>query len=524
MKTKFKLLPFILLALSAAPRLEAGQTPQFVTIYQFGGVNAIPGSELTLGPGGKLFGTTYGGAASDGTGSIYELVAKANGTFGFKTLYRFDISGSPPDDGQYPYAGVTLTPDGTTLYGTTQQGGTNGAGVLFSLNIAQAEANPNIRPNIPQPQFRTSSFGSYGVIHDFVSASEGGASRSALKFAIAGQILFGTLSSDGPNNGGSVFKISDTDDQFERVYIEANYANDGKNPQGKLAAGPSGRTSGSVQRTQMKPNVATNIDSSTITLYGTTRTGGSNNWGTVYKVDGDGSNYMILHNFNFSATDGAGPQGGLVLAGNALYGTTSSGGGNYSGTVFQINTDGSGFNIIGNFTYATTGSSPQGDLILSGNTLYGTTYGGGAGGGGTVYSINTNGSNFTVLHSFSSPMDDGNGNYTNSDGGWSVAGLVLSGYTLYGTTPYGGTNGVGTAYEIVLPSPPLLNIAPSGGDFIISWPSSATNFVLQQNSNLATTNWSTKSLAFSDNGTNKSVSIIPTAGNAFFRLLNTNGP
>ena len=279
-----------------------------------------------------------------------------------------------------------------------------------------------------------------------------------------------------------------------------------------------------MQKSPIKADTATNFDLSTITLYGITKSGGSNNWGTVYSVNGNGSNFMVLHHFNFSTTDGAGPMGGMVLSGNTLYGTTSIGGNNYAGTVFKINTDGSGFQIIENFDYATTGYTPEGDLILSGNTLYGTTYAGGVNGGGTVFSINTSGSNFMVLHSFTTPVSDGNGHYTNSDGGLSVAGLLLSGYTLYGTTPYGGTNGVGTAYEIILPSPPSLNIAKSGGGVKISWPSAATNFVLQSNSTLNSLTWSNFNGGLNDDGTNKSIGIIPTAGNAFFRLLNTNSP
>jgi uncharacterized repeat protein (TIGR03803 family) len=161
---------------------------------------------------------------------------------------------------------------------------------------------------------------------------------------------------------------------------------------------------------------------------------------------------------------------------------------------------------------------------LSGNTLYGTAHFGGAYSGGGVYSFDINSGTFTALYSFSYPIDNGTGTLTNSDGCYPTAGLLLSGNTLLGTAPSGGIYGDGTAFEIVLPSPPSLNIAPSGGSFIISWPSSATNFVLEQNSNLATTNWSTNGVAISDDGTNKSVSIMPAAGNAFFRLLNTNSP
>ncbi len=531
MKTKSTILALnlTLFTLAAAWRLEAQSAAQFVTIYHFGGINAIPGAGLTAGSGGKLFGTTYGGAASDGTGSIYELVPNGNGSFAFNTLYRFDTAYSPPNDGQYPYAGLTLSADGTTLYGTTQQGGTGG-GVIFSLNIAQSEGAV-VKAGLPHPKDSSSG---YNISHEQATASEG--SKSIAELMLAGnvdaqiaQLLFGVSSSDGPDGGGTIYSFDPASGTEKTMHAfsgsgTANAVN-GFDPQGKLALAKSGGgLSGSVQKTPIKPNAATNIDLSTIAVYGVTTSGGSNNWGTVYSIRADGSNFMTLHDFSFSTSDGTGPMGGLVLSGNTLYGTTTGGGSNYAGTVFSINTNGSGFQIIKNFDFATTGYSPQGDLILSGDTLYGTTYSGGAGGGGTVYSINTSGSNFMVLHSFTTPTADANGNYTNSDGGWSVAGLLLSGYTLYGTTPYGGTNGVGTAYEILLPAPPLLNIARAGSEYKISWPSSATNFVLQQNSNLATTNWSTNPLAISNDGTNRSITIPPPSGQLFFRLISTNGP
>jgi hypothetical protein len=94
----------------------------------------------------------------------------------------------------------------------------------------------------------------------------------------------------------------------------------------------------------------------------------------------------------------------------------------------------------------------------------------------------------------------------------------LSGNTLYGTTPYGGTKDVGTAYEIILPSPPKWNITHLGNSGKVSWLSAAGGYVLQQHLNLGTTNWSTNGLTVTDDGTNKHVSIIPTSGKAFFRL------
>jgi hypothetical protein len=64
---------------------------------------------------------------------------------------------------------------------------------------------------------------------------------------------------------------------------------------------------------------------------------------------------------------------------------------------------------------------------------------------------------------------------------------------------------------------PLLTITHSGNSVIISWPSPSTGFVLQQNSNLATTNWTTSGV-ISDDGTNKSITITSPTGNLFFRL------
>src|SRR5256885_1773790 len=78
-------------------------------------------------------------------------------------------------------------------------------------------------------------------------------------------------------------------------------------------------------------------------------------------------------------------------------------------------------------------------LILSGNTLYGTAwYGGGS--GGTVFAINTDGTGFTSVYSF-------NGS---SDGSYPYAGVILSGNTLYGTARYGGITGHGTVYSLSL--------------------------------------------------------------------------
>ncbi len=135
--------------------------------------------------------------------------------------------------------------------------------------------------------------------------------------------------------------------------------------------------------------------------------------GTVFAVNTDGTGFTTLHSFTGTIrsvtgfdtnSDGAGPQGGLILSGNTLYGTATVGGSSGAGTVFAVNTDGTGFTTLHSFTAATELIRRAG-LILSGNTLYGTANGGDSSGGGTVFAVNTDGTGFTTLHNFTFGSD-----------------------------------------------------------------------------------------------------------------------
>jgi hypothetical protein len=70
--------------------------------------------------------------------------------------------------------------------------------------------------------------------------------------------------------------------------------------------------------------------------------------------------------------------------------------------------------------------------------------------------------------------------------------------------------------SVVLPS---LSIVRSNAFVIVSWPSSATGFLLQQNADLTGTNWTTPSEAITGNGPIKSISVNPSSGNRLFRLF-----
>lgn len=192
-------------------------------------------------------------------------------------------------------------------------------------------------------------------------------------------------------------------------------------------------------------------------LYGTTASGGAQNHGVVFRLGSD-TTYEVLHDFA-GVSEGAIPQGGLVLGrGGDLYGTTSSGGGN-GGVIFEL-TPSSTYSVLHRFNGA-DGEVPVGSLVLdSKGNLYGTTEIGGATseapGGGTVFKLASDGT-FAVLHDF--PFRDG------KDGTGPRAGLVLDNAgNLYGTTVEGGAGPcpLSGAPSVVLGCGVVFKIAPDG--------------------------------------------------------------
>jgi uncharacterized repeat protein (TIGR03803 family) len=177
-------------------------------------------------------------------------------------------------------------------------------------------------------------------------------------------------------------------------------------------------------------------------LYGTTRSGGAANSGTIFQLRPNSAGSWketVLHHFT-GDKDGAIPYAGLILdtAGN-LYGTTSAGGAGY-GVVFQLtpNADGSWKETVLH-DFARTDAYPYAGLIFDQTgDLYGTTY---VGYGGTVFELTPNlDGSWTehVLYGFSG-----------KDGSSPYAGLILDQLgNLYGTTQYGGPYAGGVAFKL----------------------------------------------------------------------------
>jgi uncharacterized repeat protein (TIGR03803 family) len=126
----------------------------------------------------------------------------------------------------------------------------------------------------------------------------------------------------------------------------------------------------------------------------------------VFKLNTDGTDFHVLHSFtahghsspDITNWDGESPKG-LLLSGNMLYGITSENGPAGGGTLFSIKTDGANFQVLHSFGDS-GGSSPRGTPVFSGNTLFGTANFAGEKHGGSVFKVKADGSGFVVLHHF----------------------------------------------------------------------------------------------------------------------------
>jgi uncharacterized repeat protein (TIGR03803 family) len=186
-------------------------------------------------------------------------------------------------------------------------------------------------------------------------------------------------------------------------------------------------------------------------LYGMTQGGGGTGAsGVLYKINADGTGYQVLHTFkNDPPTgDGTSPRGSLTLSGSTLYGCCPYGGSPYiqvGGTVFKINTDGSGYQILYSFGGGTDNQChPYAAPVVAGSTLYGTTAEKtGASTLGEIFALSTGGGVPQVLHEFGGKPNDGEQPYGS---------LTLVGSRLYGMTAFGGSGGIsggGAGYGVI---------------------------------------------------------------------------
>lgn len=217
---------------------EANGSWNYIPLIDFtgGADGSSPYSNLTMDAEGNLYGSTYRGGASCFCGVIFEL-SQANGTWTETVLYTF----TGAEDGAYPWTQVVFDKAGN-LYGTTEGGGANNLGAVFELK-------------------KTGSTWTESVLHSF-SGTDGGDPWTGVTLDEAGN-LYGVTNLGGSANGGVVYKLTESNGVWTETVLHSftGYP-DGAQPAdwGGVAVDKFGN------------------------VYGTTWSGGTNNWGTVFVI------------------------------------------------------------------------------------------------------------------------------------------------------------------------------------------------------------------------------------------------
>ncbi len=307
-------------SLEALPRIGT-DTSSFQVLYSFG-VASSDGREPFAGlinVNGTLYSTTADGGPIGG-GTVFSI-----GTAGTEQVL-FSFGGTVRSDGAHPLA--SLIDVNGTLYGTTESGGTQRHGTVFSISTSGKER----------------------VLHGFGHIPDGAHPFGSL--TNVGGTLYGTTERGGAySKGGTVFSVSTSGK--ERVLHSFGSDSDGRAPFAGLI--------------EMEGR-----------LYGTTSSGGKFGCGTVFSISTTGKE-KVLYSFG-SLPDGRLPRASLINVNGTLYGTTYEGGAYGSplsggdGTVFSISKTGKE-HVLHSFGSGSDDGNPRASLIDVNGTLYGTTSG-----------------------------------------------------------------------------------------------------------------------------------------------------
>jgi len=310
----------------------------------------------------------------------------------YKVIYNFTGKGS---DGATPYGGPILDRSGN-LYGSTYLGGKFGAGSVYKLS-----------PN--------GSSWTYTSLYSLKAGADGSGPAFG-SLAVYNGALFGTT--EGGGSFGTAFKVAPGANGWHETVVHTfGNGTDGAQPIGGVVFDASGN------------------------FYGTTSLGGAFGNGTAFQVSPAGTE-TELYSFT-GGNDGTNPPAGVTLdAHGNLFGTTSLGGVNGDGVIYELSPSGSGWTqtVLYSFQGLNDGANPVGGVILDkGGNLYGTTFDGGVNGGGTVYKLSRSGGawKMTVLYSF-----------TGGYGGPYNKLTFDSKNNLYGATNGEGAHGFGSVFKL----------------------------------------------------------------------------
>ena len=369
---------------------------------------AFPWDAPVQASDGNFYGTTQNGgntACASGCGTVFKMTPN-----GKLTTFSFDGT-----NGSDPFAGLVQAANGE-FYGVTSSGGTGNGGGNCPTNCGTV--------------FKITPGGKLTTLHNF-NYTDGLSPLGRLLLATNGN-FYGTTQSGGSAVSGTLFKITPSG-TLTTLHNFANGA-DGGLPIGALIQATDGN------------------------IYGTTWTGGTGNYGTVFKMTLSGT-LTTLH--SFANTDGALPFAALVQATDGdFYGTTEEGGTNSYGTVFKITAKGK-LTTLHSFLGGTDGDTPISPLVqATDGNFYGTaSYDGLYPNFGTVFKITPKGK-LTTLHNFDS-----------TDGSYPYSGLVqATNGKFYGSTFTGGSSsacspqaGCGTVFSVSVGLGPFVETLPNSG-------------------------------------------------------------
>ena len=385
-----------------------------------GSGGAPPSQKYTVG--GSVAGLVSGDSVVLLDNSGDALTVSTNGSFAFSTALASDTNftvtvGTQPTDQTCTVAqgsGIVATQSITSVAVTCVSaayplgGSIGGLGYASGLVLANGSDTLDVPPGTTN--FTMPKQVAYGSAYDVTVAAN--------PLALTCTITNG--SGSGTQNGSDQNSVTVGCAASESVlYSFAGGSADGATPYGNI------------------------IQASDGNFYGTTSTGGPSGKGAIFKITPDGTE-TILHLFAGGTTDGYNATGGLIEGtdGN-FYGSTSAGGANGDGTVFEITPDGTETILYSFGAQPGDGQAPVGSLLqASDGNFYGFTSAGGNYNLGTVFRVTPGGTEI-VLHPFYGGT---------SDGASPDAATLIQGNdgNLYGMTSQGGPSNDGSVFMLTL--------------------------------------------------------------------------
>ena len=369
--------------------------------------------------------------------------------------------GNAPGDGWQPWGSPTLL--NGRLWGRTTYGGANSQGAAIWSMV----------PGKPKTYRVEHSFGGRAVAVGGGSVADvANPHHDWLRVGPDGRTLYGAALWGSDGGQGGVYSF---DTVTRRYRVLHGFAGIGKtNPNGVAEDGANPHSNAvPIQLVAAKGATKT-------VLIGMTAAGGTAGTGSMYQMDLDGTHFRLLHSFVLAQGDV--PHGFVIQQGNTIYGMTRLGGtipaatafatpadfSNYAdgnGVVFSYDLKRGVYRILHGFSYAGPLAQPtlpggvvdgavpdHGGLVISHNRLWGLTTQGGTNGGGVVFSLKLDGTDYRIHHTFGAPTQAGDLSQPHGTLMPAANGMLFALTSLGGATANGGVlrvNPSNGAYRVV---------------------------------------------------------------------------